>query len=1010
MAVKSGSLFLEIVNDIIYLVRFENEDCRTARIEYINTKVEDLTGYEPEAFLGDPSLWVKIIHPEDVGRVFRSVVRMIRRKKEVVREYRVKTKRGSYIWVEDKLIPVIEGGRTLGFVGIARDVTRRKVLEDISLLALEKDPQELFDISVYWIKEVLNADLVAVYEVPRGSQEGILRAGVGIRKDLIGKLRIPLREGTVLYYTYTSERPVTVPDINAEGRFRFLPYVYQMGFKSAVCTPIRGDREPFGAICVYSKIRREFSKRDTDFLHSLANILGLAIKRYRYERDLEESEQKLQKISRLYKTLSVINEIILQERDMDALLHKVCTTCTFHGGFKASWIALRGDSRLKIASFCGNVEDLLRKMEKRRLLEDPEKGGPWAVAFVRGEVVVSNDTEGVTMAPSLKRELIRRGYLSSISVPLRRKGNVFGVFTLLAGERNAFDEDTQQLVVKIADQVVFAFEFIEKEEELRKLSLAVEQTSDWVLIAGTDGRIHYVNKTVERLTGYRREELIGQTPKIFKSGKHTRAFYRRLWNALSEGRMFRGVFINRRKDGKLFYLDQTITPLKDREGKVIGYVATGKDITEQRELQEKLNYFAYYDPVTELPNRTNFMERLRLSISRTKLLNRFLAVLLIDMDRFKYVNDTYGYLTGDSVLKEVGNRIKSALREGDTVARLGSDEFGVILIDLARKEDISKVLAKIFARMEEPFRVNGEEIRLTISVGVSVFPEDGSEAEDLVKKAEIALAHAKEEFSNSYQFFREEMNTRMAEFVLMEKHLLKALERREYKIFYQPYYELKDLSLYGMEALLRWESPDLGFVPPSRFIPILENTGLILEVGEWVLREVCTRISRWQVPVSVNISPVQFKDRSFPDRIERVIERCGVEGRFIVLEITENTIMEDVEFAKRSLDRLKEMGVRVAVDDFGTGYSSLAYLKILPVDYLKIDVSFVRDIDRDPDDRAIVNAIIQLARNLGLKTIAEGIESGEQLEILREMGCDVGQGFYLARPMPEEKLLQLLKL
>jgi len=336
-----------------------------------------------------------------------------------------------------------------------------------------------------------------------------------------------------------------------------------------------------------------------------------------------------------------VNEIILKERDINNLLSGVCGACVSHGGFKASWIGVKDNLRLRIASSCGDVERFLRKIGKRNLLSDPDRGGPWALACTKGEIVISNDTETLT-DHRLREELLRKGYLSFISVPLKRAGKIFGVHTLYAGEKGAFDEETTQLVLKIAEQIAFAFEFTEKEEELRKLSLAVEQTSDWVLIAGTDGKIQYVNRAVERMTGYRREELIGKNPRIFRSGKHPQSFYRRLWSALSSGQMFRGVFINRRKDGKLFYLDQTITPLKDREGRIVGYVATGKDITEQRELQEKLNYFAYYDPVTELPNRTNFMERLKLSISRTKMLSRYLAVVLVDVDRFKYINDTYG--------------------------------------------------------------------------------------------------------------------------------------------------------------------------------------------------------------------------------------------------------------------------------------------------------------------------------------------------------------------------------
>ncbi len=1009
MVTESRSLFLEIVNDIIYMIRLEKEDCRKARIEYINSRVENLTGYKPEDFIGDASLWIELIHKDDLRRIIKSILKLIKEKKEIVREYRIRTKEGNYIWVEDKLIPVLEKNKVIGCVGVARDITKRKILEDISMLALEGDLQQLFNKAVQWIKEALKGDLVIIYEIPQNATFGILRAGMGIDMDLINKLTVPLEENTLLKHALTLEKPITVSDISKEKKFRFLPFIRQKGMRSALCMSLRGGKEPFGAVCVYYKDKKDFPREDIDFLYFLSGILGLAIRRSRYEKDLEESKEKLQKANRLYRTLSVISEIILKEREIIALLNKVCSACITYGSFKASWIGLLENSEVKIVSYCGDLKDFLEKISDL-LRNSKDKRNPCTPVLLQGREIINNDTEKNVKNPLLKKEMLRREYLSSVHIPLKGLNKVFGIFTLYAGEKNFYDEDTLELVNRIADHISFAFEFLKKEEELKKLSLAIEQSSDWVVITGMDGKIQYVNQAVEKITGYKREELIGQTPRIFKSGKHPKSFYRRLWNAISQGRLFRGVFINRRKDGRLFYLDQTITPLKDREGKIIGYLSTGKDITEQKELQEKLNYFAYYDPITELPNRTNFMERLKLSISRTRLLNRFLAVFLIDVDRFKYVNDTYGYLAGDSILKEFANRIRASLREGDTVGRLGSDEFGIILMDLAKREDISKVLSKIFSSVEKPFKVNGEEIRLTISVGISVYPDDGLEAEELVKKAEIALSHAKEDFANSYQFFREEMNTRIAEFVLMEKHLVRALRNREYRIHYQPYYELETLNLYGMEALLRWESPDLGFVPPSRFIPILENTGLIVNVGEWILEEVCSRIIRWKLPVSVNISPVQFKNRSFPERIERIVERCGVEGRYLVLEITENTIMEDVEFAKQSLDRLKKMGVRVAIDDFGTGYSSLAYLKTLPVDYLKIDVSFVRDIDRDADDRAIVNAIVQLAKNLGLKTIAEGIETKSQLEILKNMGCDIGQGFYLARPMPEENLMSLLKL
>ena len=1002
------NLFLELINDILYMVSLKgHEDPVTAKLEYINTKVEDITGFNPSEFLEDSHLWINLVHPEDRGLVVSVVEELIREREAKTRIYRVKTKDGYYIWVEDRLIPVIEEEQVIGFVGVARDITKRKVLEDILYIALEGELKELFDKTVRWIKEALKADLVVLYEVPAGSGEGILRAGEGVKKNIIGKYRLPLQEGTEFYYTYYSQKPVVIEDVSKEDRFSFSPDTYLLSLKSGICLPIKGKDKPFGTLCIYHKRSRSYSEEELDFVGSIAGILGVAIERWRFERNLEDSEKRLQKINRLYKTISAIGEIVLHERKRDRLLSKICKISHSIGGFTACWMGLLEDSKVRIVAKAGKADKFLK--EAISVVNRNLKTGsvPCGKAVRTGEIIVCNSCSSIG-SKALRDKMVKYGFRSSATVPIKLEGKVIGVFNVYSEEENFFDEEIERLVKEIGEEVSYALGFIEKEEQVGILTTAMEQTSDWVLITDRDGVIQYVNRAVEKISGYSRSELIGNKPGLFKSGRHSREFYRALWDTILSGKSYRTVFINRKKTGELYYLDESITPIKDEKGKVIGFVATGKDITEEREMREKINYLAYYDPVTELPNRSNFMERLRFSIARSKAMGRILAVLLIDVDRFKFINDTYGYQSGDAVLRDLAQRIRDSVREGDTVARLGSDEFGIILLDVARKEDIPKVVSKIFSSLGDPFRANGDEIRLTVSVGIAVYPDDGSDPEDLTKKAEIALTHSKEIHSNSYQFFREEMNARIAEFVLMEKHLVRALERKEYVLFYQPYYYLRDRRLFGMEALIRWNSDDMGLVTPSRFIPILEQTGLIIQVGEWILKEACKNIALWGIPVSVNISPVQFKDEEFTDKVESAIKKAGIEGGLLILEITEDAVMEDVEFASLSLKRIKRMGVRVAVDDFGTGYSSLAYLKKLPVDFLKIDVSFIRDIQVDPDDRAIVNAIIQLAKNLGLKTIAEGIESERQLEILNEMGCDMGQGFHLAKPMRETEVKEFI--
>ena len=1005
------SLFLELVNDIIYMISMrEGEDPSTAKVEYVNRKVKDIIGYDPEDFIRDPSLWVKLVHPRDKRKAIEGALELLKERRGVIREYRVRTSDGRYIWVEDRIIPVFEKGKIVGFIGVARDITRRKVLNDLSLLALEGKIEELREKAVWWTAQALKADLVVVYEVPEGSNEGILRAGYGVDRRLINRLRLPLKEGTEFHYVYNSRRSVVVEDVDKEKRFKLSPDTYLLGLRSGLCMPVRGGGQPYGALCIYFKQEKKFSKEEMDFAESVASILGLAIGKIRFERDLLNTEKKLQKANRLYRTLSVMSEIILRERDRRGLLSKVCTAVNFHGGFSGMWIGLIEEGKLHIVNTCNHMSDLLQAIGPK-VEENVRKGeGPCGRAFLTGDIVVNNNTEEEIDQEDLKRELLKRGIMSSATVPLKLNGKVVGILSLYASERDFFDRETVELVKEIAEQLSFALDFLEKEEKLHRFSLAVEQTSDWILITDEEGVIQYANRAVEEISGYTREELIGRKPNMLKSGRHPDSFYRKLWETILSGRSFRSIFINRRKDGELFYLDQTITPIKDREGKIVGFVATGKDVTHERELREKLVHLSLYDPITELPNRSNFMERLSFHISRAKATGKVLAVCFMDVDRFKFVNDTYGYQVGDRILREIARRVRKALRAGDTAARLGSDEFGLILTDMSKKEDIPNVLSKVLRVFEQPFMVDGEELKLNVRIGVAVFPEDGADPEELVRKAEMALSHAKEMPSGSYQFFTEEMNARIAEFMLMEKHLSRALERGEYVLYYQPCYELKDMKLHAFEALLRWNSEDLGLVPPSKFIPILEETGLINEVGEWVLKETCRKIREWQMPISVNVSAVQFRDENFPDKVKDILRESGIVGGFLILEITESVIMENVEFAKKSLSELKDLGVKIAIDDFGTGYSSLAYLKILPVDILKIDTSFVRDIDRDHNDRAIVNAIVQLAKNLGLRVTAEGIEKEKHLDILRQMGCDSGQGYYLSKPLPEDQVVQLLGL
>lgn len=554
------------------------------------------------------------------------------------------------------------------------------------------------------------------------------------------------------------------------------------------------------------------------------------------------------------------------------------------------------------------------------------------------------------------------------------------------------------------------------EARMHKLSSALEQTADSVVITDRDGIIEYVNPSFEATTGYSKKDALGKTPRILKSDKQSTAFYQNLWRIILDGEVFREVFINRKKDGTLFYEQQTITPLKDVNGKVTHFVATGKDITKRMETQEQLQFLAHHDALTELPNRLLFMDRLRQSLAHARRWHkRRVAVLFLDLDRFKNINDTLGHDIGDRLLQKLGGRLIGALREGDTVARLGGDEFGVILDDLTSANDIASIAKKILDTLEAQLEIEGHDLCITASIGISMYPNDGENSNTLLKNADVAMYKAKDLGRNNFQFYSSDMSVRAFERLTLENSLRHALERRELRLYYQPQVDIQNGKVIGVEALLRWQHPNLGLVAPMDFVPLLEETGLIVPVGEWVIQTACAQAQAWNnnllkpLRITVNLSGRQTNELNFAATVERFLCASGLDPTLLELEITETILMRNVRTTVEVLNALHEVGVRFAVDDFGTGYSSLSYLKRFPIDTLKVDRSFVRDITNDADDAALVEAIIAMGRALRLEVIAEGVETKEQLEFLRAHNCSAIQGYLFSNPLPPEEIEPLLR-
>ena len=555
------------------------------------------------------------------------------------------------------------------------------------------------------------------------------------------------------------------------------------------------------------------------------------------------------------------------------------------------------------------------------------------------------------------------------------------------------------------------------ETALHLSNSAIHASSNGIIVidAKSERRpIVYANPAFEQMTGCDSAELLGQDIFQLLGCQQEGLLFDYLSSALYLSEKRCAVVPSRRRDGSLFWNEFSITVVRDPNDAVSHYVGVLNDVTERIEYEGQLEHKATHDVLTGLANRSLLMDRIDQSIANGHRYGHAVAVLLVDLDHFKYINDSMGHAAGDQVVRMVAQRLGECAREGDTVARMGGDEFVLVLNRVEGEQDVVRVLQRIVSSIGEPLLVEGRQLHVTSSLGVSLFPKDGDSAEDLLRYADTAMYRAKEQGRDSYWFYTADMNARMMERLAMEGHLRQALEKEEFVLHYQPQVDIRSGRIVGAEALLRWQSPTQGLVPPGKFIPLAEETGLIIPIGAWVLNRVCEQTKRWQldglprIRVAVNISAAQFRHKRFTSQVKEALAASGLEAASLELEITESMLMKDVEEAIEILHGLKAIDLHLSLDDFGTGYSSLNYLKRFPIDVLKLDQSFVRDILVDADDATIGKTIIGLGHSLNLKVVAEGVETAEQYAFLRQHDCDLVQGYYFCRPLAAEAFAQFL--
>jgi diguanylate cyclase (GGDEF)-like protein/PAS domain S-box-containing protein len=736
----------------------------------------------------------------------------------------------------------------------------------------------------------------------------------------------------------------------------------------------------------------------------------------------KSAERRAERLNAFYGALSRTNQAIVRMHEPDALYREICRVCVEFGHVRMALIAVAQGERIVPVAWAGPAEDYVAGLDIRTAASAPEGRGPAGIALREGRPYICNDFLADPATLPWRDRAKRSGVRSSAVFPIRRGGRAIGVLNLYDAEPGVFDAELVALLEEMASDISFALDNLDREAALaesgERFRGLVDSAMDAIVTIGEDQRIVQFNPAAAAMFQVPCEAAIGMLvlrlmPERYRAAhaEHVRDF-----GESSETSRKMGGPANLwglRADGTEFPIEASIS--RSLAGGARQYTVILRDVTARKRFESRIEHLATRDALTDLPNRNLVRDRVVQAIGHARRAGIHLALIFVDLDRFKVVNDAFGHPFGDDLLKAAGERFQKALREDDTVARLGGDEFLILLADLNRVDDVYIVAQKILDALEQPFRLEERDVHLTASIGISLYPQDGDDFDTLLGHADVAMYRAKDLGRGTYQFFTPAMREELKARVELEAQLRQALGRNELRLAFQPKADLATGAITGAEALLAWDRAELGAVAPASFIPLAEETGLIVPIGEWVLRSACAQAKAWidaglpPVAVAVNLSARQFLHHDIVALVEDVLNETGLPPELLELELTESLFARDVDKVAATIQRLQSSGVRFSVDDFGTGYSSLSQLKRFRVDRLKIDQSFVRNIDTDRNNAAIALAIISLAHGLGLKVIAEGVETAEQCAFLRKHGCDEMQGYYFSRPLPAEGIAALLR-
>ena len=1002
------------------------------RIVFVNDYLADMLGYKKSELL-DKSLFDIYSHSKDElqGYIDRRLKKESSSSEHL--SFTLLSKTGEAIYVEEFVYSINYKGKPSGFV-ILVDKTREKSFEKLfhtltqinQLIVRTENEEELLiricDLLVedvgYYAATVGSVDeATKLYKVRyvKSKSEEVEKA---IKKLVIGVGSSKSYGMGSVSKAYNTGKVSPISDITKEMNMSYWAKEQKhFGIHSACSIPIFKNNTIRYILLIHDNVKGSFNR---EFLHLLEEIkanISFALNKIEKNKRLIEQEKQLKIQSRIYNTLYHLNRVAMESEDENEFLNKLPDVFTeymevevaFVGQIRDNFFAIpyKSIKDSSIEEFLNVVEEFLNKPPQSL---DRDKI-PFIKAYKRKKIYIVNDLleEGSSVfKPYHKLYNVN----SCCALPVIKKSKAVYSLALLSKRKNLFNNlSIYRFLDAISKEIEFILNKFEQDEFMQMVLSAINLGFDFIVITDESFKIVYVNDNTARFSGYSKDELIGKHHSIFSSKKHTKEFTKNFYDTLLSSRTYTGVITYKTKDSRLAKTLMNITPYKSKNKKTY-YIATGRDISGSVEIQKTIEESLSKDFLTGLETRAAFVVDLEKFIKRGKYEKLLGAVVVLNPVRFSAINHAYGFEIGNNLLTQIAKRLKTYFREYDVIAKLESDKFGIIIKDLKSEEDIYTILYRLIDYLSKPYTVDDKIISLSFNAGISIYPKDAREPKTLVDKAEIALLDAKQK-GESLGFYKENLKEKAQKRIKLKNEMTIALKNREFVLYYQPYFNAKTHRIEGAEALLRWKKNG-KIIPPMEFIPYLEETGMISAVEDWIIKEVSKKQKQWMgkqiqpVPISINISPISFSRKDFVENFLSNIKATGADPKLINIEIIERLFIEDIGSSRYILNVIKQHGFRFAIDDFGTGYSSLSYLPSLPIDYIKIDISFVRKMMEDGNTRAIVKTIISLSKDINMKTIAEGVETKKQLELLKTLGCDYIQGYLFSKPLPEDEFEKML--